>query len=170
MNWEAIGAIGEVCGAAGVIVTLVYLSTQIRQNSRALMAQGYDEKTRALREITIFSHTPENIAVANKLQEALNTDMPLPIIKTTRDEWTRAIETLNPIERGSFAASQRLTFDHYQNQFVQFDLGLMDSTHFDNIKVAVSVRAPCWLALGFASSNYRETPFTKFVHEAGGDA
>ena len=83
MNWEAIGAIGELCGAAGVIVTLVYLSTQIRQNSRALMAQGYDEKTRALREITIFSHTPEQIAVATKLQDALNTDVPLPIIKTT---------------------------------------------------------------------------------------
>jgi len=35
MNWEAIGAIGEIVGAAGVIITLVYLSVQIRQNTSA---------------------------------------------------------------------------------------------------------------------------------------
>lgn len=33
MNWEAIGAIGEIVGAAGVVVTLVYLAYQIRQNT-----------------------------------------------------------------------------------------------------------------------------------------
>ena len=33
MDWEAIGAIGEVLGAAGVLATLVYLATQIRQNT-----------------------------------------------------------------------------------------------------------------------------------------
>jgi hypothetical protein len=36
MNWEAIGAIGEVLGAAAVIITLAYLAVQIRQNSRQL--------------------------------------------------------------------------------------------------------------------------------------
>ena len=36
MNWEAMGAIGELIGAIGVIVTLVYLAFQIRQNTRQL--------------------------------------------------------------------------------------------------------------------------------------
>jgi len=36
MNWEAIGAIGEVLGAVAVLVTLVYLAVQIRQNTQAL--------------------------------------------------------------------------------------------------------------------------------------
>ena len=35
MNWDALGAIGEIGGAIGVIVTLVYLSTQIRQNTKS---------------------------------------------------------------------------------------------------------------------------------------
>ncbi len=35
MNWEAFGAIGEVAGAAGVIVTLMYLSSQVRASNRA---------------------------------------------------------------------------------------------------------------------------------------
>ena len=38
MNWDAIGAISETLGAIGVIVTLFYLGTQIRQNSRLLRA------------------------------------------------------------------------------------------------------------------------------------
>jgi hypothetical protein len=36
MNWEAIGAIGEILGAAGVIITLAYLAVQIRQNSHQI--------------------------------------------------------------------------------------------------------------------------------------
>ena len=36
MNWNAIGAIGEMIGAVGVIVTLGYLAYQIRQNTRQL--------------------------------------------------------------------------------------------------------------------------------------
>ncbi|MEE4190029.1 MAG: hypothetical protein V2I66_00535 [Halieaceae bacterium] len=33
MNWDAISAVGELLGAAGVIGSLVYLSVQIRHNS-----------------------------------------------------------------------------------------------------------------------------------------
>jgi hypothetical protein len=34
INWEAIGAIGEIVGAAAVVVTLAYLAVQIRNNTR----------------------------------------------------------------------------------------------------------------------------------------
>ena len=37
MNWDAIGAIGEIIGAGAVAITLVYLTTQIRQNNRSLV-------------------------------------------------------------------------------------------------------------------------------------
>ena len=36
MNWEALGAIGEVVGALAVIATLIYLALQMRQNNRLL--------------------------------------------------------------------------------------------------------------------------------------
>ena len=36
MNWDAIGAIGEVLGAAAVVAILGYLAVQVRQNSRAV--------------------------------------------------------------------------------------------------------------------------------------
>ena len=36
MNWDAIGAIGEVVGAFAVVATLAYLAAQIRQNNKLL--------------------------------------------------------------------------------------------------------------------------------------
>ena len=36
MNWEALGAMAELLGAIGVIVTLLYLSRQISHNSKQL--------------------------------------------------------------------------------------------------------------------------------------
>ncbi len=35
MNWEAVGSIGELLGAVGVIASLLYLSVQVRQSSTA---------------------------------------------------------------------------------------------------------------------------------------
>ncbi len=33
MNWDAIGAVGEIMGALAVLVTLVYLARQVHQNT-----------------------------------------------------------------------------------------------------------------------------------------
>jgi len=41
MNWDAIGAMGEVAGAVAVVVTLVYLASQLRQNTKALRSSTY---------------------------------------------------------------------------------------------------------------------------------
>ncbi len=34
MNWDAIGAVGELVGAAAVVVTLIFLTIQLRQNTK----------------------------------------------------------------------------------------------------------------------------------------
>ena len=34
MNWDAIGAVGEIIGALAVVVTLAYLAVQIRASTR----------------------------------------------------------------------------------------------------------------------------------------
>ena len=36
MNWEAVGAMGEIVGALAVLATLYYLSGQIKINSREI--------------------------------------------------------------------------------------------------------------------------------------
>lgn len=40
MNWDALGAIGEVIGAIAVVVTLLYVARQIRQASAQTQAQA----------------------------------------------------------------------------------------------------------------------------------
>ena len=40
MNWDAIGAIGEILGAVAVVATLFYLSYQIRQSTRSARASS----------------------------------------------------------------------------------------------------------------------------------
>ncbi|MBN2566287.1 MAG: hypothetical protein JXB46_11310 [Candidatus Eisenbacteria bacterium] len=41
MNWEATGAVAAIASSVAVIVSLVYLAVQIRQNTRATRASTY---------------------------------------------------------------------------------------------------------------------------------
>ena len=50
MNWEAIGAVGEVAGAIAVVVTLIYLGIQVRHSRTATEAN-----TRSLDLQTMFA-------------------------------------------------------------------------------------------------------------------
>lgn len=67
VNWDAIGAIGELAGAAAVVLTLAYLATQIRQTraiekdrtSREMMEKGI--------EIMVFSSSnPGSLEILRK--------------------------------------------------------------------------------------------------------
>jgi hypothetical protein len=41
MNWEAIGAVGEIIGALAVVMTLGYLAVQVRQTNKIARAESY---------------------------------------------------------------------------------------------------------------------------------
>jgi hypothetical protein len=61
MNWEAIGAAGEVLGAVAVFVTLAYLANQIRharEESRRALSQA---RTEANRELIALSLQDKNL-------------------------------------------------------------------------------------------------------------
>ncbi len=47
VNWDAVGAVAELLGALGVIVSLVYLALQIRQNSTLLRQTSATERANA---------------------------------------------------------------------------------------------------------------------------
>lgn len=52
MNWDALGAIAELFAAVGVIVSLLYLAAQIRQNTQSVRASTFQEFTRESAETT----------------------------------------------------------------------------------------------------------------------
>ena len=53
MNWEAVGAIGEVVGAVAVVITLAYLAIQIRQNTATQKAASHHAITDSFNNITV---------------------------------------------------------------------------------------------------------------------
>jgi hypothetical protein len=54
MNWDAIGAVAEAIGGLGVILTLVYLSLQIRGSNRVAKAQSRQSMTEFAMGISRF--------------------------------------------------------------------------------------------------------------------
>ena len=57
MNWDAFGAIAEMIGGIAVLVTLVYLALQVRQNSVLL-----EQNTKIARQAILRSQTDRYIA------------------------------------------------------------------------------------------------------------
>ena len=61
MNWDAIGAIGEVIGAIAVVGTLGYLAVQIRQNTRNVESSAHVACTTGMRELFEWACTDERL-------------------------------------------------------------------------------------------------------------
>ena len=109
MNWEAIGAIGEVLGAIGVIATLGYLAVQIRQNTQATSASALNLALRDINELT--NNNERYLAVLTKAgrNEAL-----------TIEESAHLVERLVSIMRT------------YENFWYQYQLGNLTLNQFEN--------------------------------------
>jgi hypothetical protein len=52
MNWDAIGAVGEIIGAAAVVLSLVYLGKQIQSQNRESRIAAMHEISLGFREAT----------------------------------------------------------------------------------------------------------------------
>ena len=53
MNWDAIGAIGEILGAAAVVLTLGYVAIQVRHAKNETADQNRLERARGVREMAL---------------------------------------------------------------------------------------------------------------------
>ena len=105
MNWEAIGAIGEVIGALAVVASLIYLASQIRLNNK--------------------------LARNDSLQTVLQSEMNFAsIIIQNADIWDRVIagESFTDREENRKAT---ILFNLYlldsANRYFQFSTGYLDN-------------------------------------------
>ena len=105
MNWEAIGAIGQVFGSIAVFITLVYLSVQTNhsrresqramalarnQTERDLFARGNDTAVRAaLRKANrgLAFHTYSNAFIDRLIREAKLTEEEAFMVFTNEWSW-----------------------------------------------------------------------------------
>ena len=113
MDWDAIGAIGEIVGAAAVVLSLFYVGLQVRQNSTSVRGQTYESLSSSLIDITM------RIAGDAVLSEALN--LAVKESELSEDQERRIVAIFHSYTRVSAAA-------HYQ-----YSLGLIGLEQLENL-------------------------------------
>ena len=78
MNWEAIGAIGEIVGAISVLVTLIFLILQIQQNTIALQQQSSRASTSSLQQISATMMSPDVAAAISPAYAEAEAELTIP--------------------------------------------------------------------------------------------
>ena len=54
MNWDAIGAVGEILGALAVVFTLIYVAAQVTYAKNSMADQNRLERTRGVKDMAIL--------------------------------------------------------------------------------------------------------------------
>ena len=114
MTITELGALGDLLGAVGVIVTLVYLSVQVRQNTRSLdatqrlaLAQTYQMRSDALQNMLVQAGASEIGGIIAKVTQA------------GYPEDLSALDTLPPTERARFRQWYIAQIAHWDNMHYQ---------------------------------------------------
>ena len=66
MNWDAIGAVGEILGASAVVISLVYLAAQIRAQNREARAAAMHEISEGFRDSIATFVNRENAEIITR--------------------------------------------------------------------------------------------------------
>lgn len=155
MNWEAVGAIGEIVGAIAVVATLYYLALQIRENTA---------RTRQVEANTNFQQvSPARLALAQSEQLAK------VLAKGLED-----LALLEPSEQIQFDAlmSERFWITWYTWQRKQ--QGLIRKSMWDELKQASTIQmlltpgGAAWFetAKGQFTKSFREE-MERFIESEG---
>lgn len=81
MNWEAIGAVGEIMGAVAVIVSLIYVGHQVHDNTSAIRSAAANDASVAMQ--TWYLEMGSNRQASDTWFNAMTSPEPLP----TNDEF-----------------------------------------------------------------------------------
>ncbi len=74
MNWDAIGAVGEIVGAIAVVATLIYLSVQTRHNAASTQSSTEVEASRQFSAWITRASLDDSI---HKIWDDVQTETPL---------------------------------------------------------------------------------------------
>ena len=111
MNWEAVGAVGEIVGAAAVVLSIVYLAIQIRANTRATRAAASFDATHSWAE---FNQTVLELP-----------DEVLSLTLKSYDPNTRVTD-LTDVEYMRMVALHRTIFQKLEGQYYLYRYGFLE--------------------------------------------
>jgi hypothetical protein len=119
MTIEQMGSIGEVIGGIAVVVTLIYLAIQMRQNTQMMRAAAH--------------HSVNELGVHINL--ALGTDPEASRIIQLGSENYKELE---PHQRLMFHLIMRANFSGAEDFYIQSREGLLDTGMWDSRKLAMT--------------------------------
>ena len=125
MNWDAISAIGELIGAAAVVISLIYLATQIRQNTRQIASNI---------EATQLAAFERNIESGNRTRELM---LVHPELIELYMRGRKSYLNLIPQDRSRFALLVRNIFSETQGAYMRQSLVKHDPEGFDGLAKVV---------------------------------
>jgi hypothetical protein len=111
VSWDAIGAVGELLGALGVILTLGYLAVQIRQNTRTVRTATAQAIQTAMNEA--HAHVKQDPTAARIYRVGLSEP-----------------SKLDEDEQVQFAMTMYSIFAQFENIFYQHQQDTLDSAIF----------------------------------------
>ena len=108
MKWEAINAVGEIAGATAVVITLIYLSFQLQQNTSALRSSTWQAiQDSELRFDIMLTENPQIIKLFLLGNEGCDN-----------------IE--DPVERTRYGVLMKQIIDLFQTHHYQNELGIIE--------------------------------------------
>jgi hypothetical protein len=119
MNWEAIGAVSELIGAIAVVVTLIYLAIQIRQNTQAIRLDTGHDITEEYRDI--FALMAENRELASLVERAASD-----------------FESIQGTDKVQYYALNSNFVRALENAYIQWSEGALDHRHWSGMKRMLS--------------------------------
>ena len=143
-----LGALGELLGAIAVFATLIYLSVQVRQNTRSIdaaqrlaLAQTYQMRSDALQSMLVQAAASEIGHIIAKLTE------------NGYPERLESLDELEPLEKSRFRQWQIAQQAHWDNMHFQYQQGYLDEEYYkDEFVVRVTRLWPVWQALRLTSA------------------
>jgi hypothetical protein len=146
MNWEALGAIGEIVGAAAVIVTLGYLAVQMRQNTRAVRAAAFQQV------VDSFAEFSSSLSHDRELMEV--------VIAGNKD-----FNALNELDRSRYDLAMRSFMRRSENVFFQSEQGTLQAETWTGIRESLSelFRTPGFRSWWERRTGYFNATFRDFL-------
>jgi len=141
LNWEAIGAVGEILGALAVVVTLAYLAAQVRESRKSTAADIYQTRamSRAEAELQIALNCPTCHEIHFRfltLQAAEGADA--------------ALASLSEQERFLISRYYDALMVRMDNVCFQYKQGFIPDSYFATTKDGIREFAPVWRGLGLS--------------------
>jgi hypothetical protein len=118
MDWTAIGAMGELLGAAGVVASLLYVGRQVQLNSRALRDEAQRNAIEAVREISLeFVRDP--------------------VLMTLVGRGGRDASSLDAEERQRFFFTMYNALKSFEQAHYHFSQGELDEDTWSGLRVVI---------------------------------